>query len=252
MSRLSDSHQTLNSSKEDKFMGAIKFENVTYAHDVNSKVILNNVSFEIQPGEFIGIIGVSGAGKSTLLDLITGIRKPNTGTATIDQKDPRQVVNEFPGSIAFVAQNTFIKDASLEDNVRFNANCEDIDSRNFKKVLKETNLENLYLSVRDKNSLGESGKNLSGGEKQRIGIARGLYTNPKLMLLDEPTSALDSENEALVSESIKALKGKATVLFISHDYRVLEKADRILRIHDGNLEILTDDERKSLAQIDIP
>lgn len=233
-------------SHYETFRGEIVFDSVNYGHTGATDPILENVSFRIMPGEFIGIIGTSGVGKSTILDLITGIRKPDSGAVTIDGCSPSEVIEKYPGKISFVSQDTYLTDSSMESNIKFGFNPSTSNVDWLANSINKANLNDLYSEIAEHESVGEGGKLLSGGERQRIGIARALYTSPAMLLLDEPTSALDKLNEERVLQAIQKQRGVITIILIAHSYNSIRSADRIFRVINGSIEELSELERDTL------
>jgi ATP-binding cassette subfamily C protein len=232
--------------RKTEFTGKIEFKSVGFIHAGATNAILKDVSLSINPGEFVGIIGSSGVGKSTILDLIMGIRTPISGSVTIDGCSPQEIIAKFPGKISYVPQSTYITDSSIESNIKFGFDIHAAEDERLAISINESNLDELYSEVFSRESLGEGGKSLSGGERQRIGIARGLYTNPVMLLLDEPTSALDKRNAAQVSETILKQRGIVTIILITHDQESILSADRVFRLIDGELRELSEIEKRSL------
>ena len=230
----------------EEFAGKVVFKSVEFAYAGATNAILKDVNLSINPGEFVGIIGSSGVGKSTVLDLIMGIRTPISGSVTIDGCSPREIITKFPGKISYVPQSTYITDSSIESNIKFGFGHQATEEERLAISINEANLDELYSEVVSRESLGEGGKLLSGGERQRIGIARGLYTNPVMLLLDEPTSALDKRNAAQVSQTILKQRGLVTIILITHDHDSVRSADRVFRLINSDLQELSETEKRSL------
>jgi len=219
------------------FSGSIEINNVKYTHADNPRFTLKIESLTINSGELIAIVGASGSGKSTFADLILGILEPNSGTIRINGQSPSEIVKMFPGSVAYVPQKVFISDATVRENVTLGYENQEVVDKQIVEVLKNVHLDDWLgnLSQNLDSKVGESGYSMSGGQQQRLGIARALYTQPKLLLMDEATSALDGDTERYISETISKLKGESTVIMIAHRLSTVRNADRVFYFHDGTI-----------------
>jgi ABC-type bacteriocin/lantibiotic exporter with double-glycine peptidase domain len=219
------------------FNGAVYVENLRYRHQSNQIFSLEIDYLEANPGEMIAIVGTSGAGKSTFADLILGILLPESGTVQISGMTPSEAVNNFPGSIAYIPQKVFIDDCSVKENISLGFDQQRVDDNDISEVLKLVHLDEWVKSLKDGiySGVGESGYSMSGGQQQRLGIARALYTKPKLILMDEATSALDGQTEADISESIQSLKGEVTVIVIAHRLSTIKDADQVVLLDSGKI-----------------
>ena len=173
----------------------INFVNVSFNY--SKKNILQNVNFEIKKNSFIGLIGETGSGKSTLCNLLLGLYKPISGQILSDDENIFKNPRSYQNLIGYVPQNIFLLDDTIKNNIAFGIDEKDISEKNIIETIKYSSLENFVSKLPNKINqiVGERGVKISGGEKQRIGIARALYRNPKLLVLDEPTSALDGDTE---------------------------------------------------------
>tara|TARA_B100001093_G_scaffold501880_1_gene554108 strand:+ start:596 stop:2341 length:1746 start_codon:yes stop_codon:yes gene_type:complete len=214
----------------------IKFQNVKFFYDENSEFKIDIDDFEIFKNEFIGVYGESGSGKSTFIDLISGLTKPHAGIIKADNADIYTNIVLWRKKIGYVPQNIYLLDETMENNICIIDKVDpDLkDKEYFNKVLEMCDLKKLFLDYKN-NSIGEGGNRISGGQKQRIGIARALYKKPEILILDEPTSSLDSETEQKFLKSLKNLKNKVTVIFISHKETNFKDADRVIKITDGRI-----------------
>ena len=187
-------------------------------------------------GGFYGLAGESGAGKSTFIDIFSGLIQPTSGELHV--KNKLSIKSRYwRKRIGYVPQEPYIIDASLRKNIAFGIEENKIDDSRVLEVIKTVNL-NDYLEFRKGDlgvQLGDKGKRLSGGEKQRIAIARALYNNPEILILDEASSALDNENERIIQKSLETLKGKLTVLTIAHRLTTLINCDSIFLLDSGRL-----------------
>ena len=230
--------------KKIKFEDKIKINNLSYKYpgNDNEKYVFKNLNLEINSGEVVGISGVSGAGKSTLVDLLTGLLRPSEGEIIIDSIDINTHPSDWQRQIGYVPQDTYLVDDTIKSNIAFGVPTEKINNNDLNLAIELSQLKKLINSLPEKeNSLvGEDGIKLSGGEKQRIGIARALYFRPKVLFLDEPTSSLDSKNEKLILEDIYKLGKNRTILIISHRTNIFKYCKKILNIKDGKVEIFYD------------
>ncbi|NUL81255.1 MAG: ABC transporter ATP-binding protein [Armatimonadetes bacterium] len=221
--------------KVDDLQGRIEFQNVSFAYPDGS-LALDDVSFVVEPGEIIGLVGRSGSGKSTLVDLLLGFYEPTAGRILIDGKDLKEIDIESLRSRAGVApQHTVLFVASVADNIAYGkpgASREEIEAAARAAHAHEfiERLPDSYDSL-----LGDKGARLSGGENQRIAIARALLRDPKILILDEATSALDSVSERLIQQAILEGKGRRTTIVIAHRLSTVQSADRLLALDRGRL-----------------
>jgi ABC-type multidrug transport system fused ATPase/permease subunit len=228
------------------FRGEIAFEHVAFGYHPDVPV-LSDVSFEITPGQMVGIVGPTGGGKSTMVSLIPRFRDGSAGLITIDGVDIREYkLHGLRSQIGFVLQDTVLLRGTVRDNIalgRPDATIEEIvhaaQLANADEFI--TRMSNGYDSM-----IGDRGSTLSGGQRQRLGIARALIRDNPILILDEPTAALDAQSEDLVIEALGRLMEGRTVITIAHRLSTLRNADQILVIKDGvvaengsHLELLT-------------
>ena len=229
-----------NYSKEgnQSFSGQVVFKDVTFSYRNSQKNVLRNINLQIGQGEFIAIAGESGSGKSTLVDLLLGLLEPTSGTVQISGRKPREAIRRWPASISYVPQAVAVFEDSILKNIGIGFDTAEISVEQAEKVLQlaqlETLVENLPKGINE--VLGERGNTLSGGQIQRLGIARALYNNPDLLILDEATSALDSKTESEITEMILKLKGKLTLVVIAHRLSTIKNADRVIFLKNGLIE----------------
>jgi ATP-binding cassette subfamily C protein len=202
--------------------------------ELDGSVVLDNLSFSIPAGKITALAGASGAGKTTTADLITGLVRPDAGEVYIDGVPLAELdLREWRQLIGYVPQETLMLHESVAKNVSLgdpNLTPEDIE-----RALRDAGAWEFVSELPGgvDCSVGERGMRLSGGQRQRIAIARALVHGAKLLILDEATTALDPKSEAFVWAAIEALRGRATVLAISHQPALTGVADRIYRIIDG-------------------
>jgi len=219
-----------------ELIGKISFQNVSFSFD--NKSVLEDLSFEISPGETIAIVGPTGSGKSTLIDLLLKSYIPKKGKILIDDINLKKLPNSYLRSnISLVDQETII----FNDSVYFNIALQEFDHETLIKVTEASEksqslsfinkLENKFDSV-----LGDNGSLISGGQKQRIAIARAIMKDAPILILDEATSALDSKTEHLVQLAIDNASKNKTTLIIAHRLSTVKNADRIIVLKDGRIE----------------
>jgi len=219
-----------------ELIGKISFQNVSFSFD--NKSVLEDLSFEISPGETIAIVGPTGSGKSTLIDLLLKSYIPKKGKILIDDINLKKLPNSYLRSnISLVDQETII----FNDSVYFNIALKEFDHETLIKVTEASEksqslsfinkLENKFDSV-----LGDNGSLISGGQKQRIAIARAIMKDAPILILDEATSALDSKTEHLVQLALDNASKDKTTLIIAHRLSTVKNADRIIVLKDGKIE----------------
>ncbi len=209
-------------------------------YKINGKSILNGVSFNIRKGDFIGIVGKSGSGKTTLLHLVANLLSPTTGV--IAQRNPLIKNKKIVNNISLVDQETAILNDTLRNNIAFGCDASSIDDKKIVKAMSLSGLsvfhENLKLGL--DHNLSDSGLNISGGERQRIGLARAIYANKDLLLLDEPSSALDKHNTETMLDTLVDISRSKGVLVISHNRDFLRYCNKVYEINNGRLTIVKD------------
>ena len=212
------------------FSNKIEIKNVSYTFPSKKLPVIENFSLTINKGDFIGVIGKSGKGKSTILDLIMGLLKPSNGEILVDNKNIFENLNGWQQNIGFVSQSTNLLDESIKNNIAFGILDEDIDEKKLVEASKDSQIFEFISALPNKfeTQVGDRGITLSGGQIQRIGIAREFYRNPPIIVLDEATSALDLDTEKEFLKCLDKLKGLKTLIFVSHRKSALESCDKIL------------------------
>ena len=233
----SDTDPTLALGDHANFSAQVSFENVSFSYPDGEDKILDQVSFQISPGQFVAFVGSSGAGKSTLVDLLLGVLLPDSGEIKLSGKNPGIAIEESPGAIAYVPQDVAIAIGTVRENIALGFPTEFATDERIDKALEIANLAAFIESLENKadTQVGERGAKLSGGQRQRLGIARAMFTSPKLLVLDEATSSLDAEAEASVSAAIQSLRGGTTILMIAHRLATVRSADLVIYIGEGRI-----------------
>ena len=215
--------------------GHISFENVTFGYN-KSRLIIQNVSIEINSRETIAIVGPSGSGKSTIGRLLFRFYDAQQGSIKIDGQDIRDVTQEsLHRSIGVVPQDTVLFNDTIYYNIAYG--LDNASRAEVEKAAKDAQIHDFILSLPDgyETTVGERGLKLSGGEKQRVGIARTLLKNPPILLLDEATSALDTETEREIREALTNASEGRSVLTIAHRLSTIADADRIIVLENGSI-----------------
>lgn len=216
---------------------ALSVKGVSYAYPGAEELALSNVNLDVFAGQHVAIIGPSGAGKTTLVDLLLGLIVPSRGEVRIGGYPPIDVVEQHPGLIAYVPQNPGLVTGSIAENVALGVPPESIDFARLENVLKTAHLWNFVESLPDglDTTVGKHGDALSGGQIQRLGLARALYSNPKVLILDEATSALDAASEANISQSLKGLGDDVTIVVIAHRLSTVQHSDNVFVLEEGKI-----------------
>lgn len=217
---------------------SLSLKNVHYTYPEASHPALHEINLTIRKGEFVGIIGPSGAGKTTLVAILLGFLKAETGDYIVDGEhidDHR--IRSLRHSIGYVDQQPFIFDATVMENIAFGVEKAEIDRDRVEQALRQTMLWDMVSGLEKgmESSVGENGRRFSGGERQRLAIARALYKQPTLLILDEATSALDVDTEQRLSETILRLKGSLTIIVIAHRLSTLQACDRLIMMKEGRI-----------------
>ncbi|MGW4096018.1 ABC transporter ATP-binding protein [Mycobacterium sp. NPDC004974] len=219
----------------EKIKGAISFERVAFSYDSETPV-LRDVTFEVKPGQLVGVVGHTGSGKSSLVSLIPRFYDPSQGAVRIDGVDLRDYkLHELRRQIAYVLQDTVLFRGTIRDNIAFGRPDADHD-----EIIEMAKLANAheFISAMPQgydSPVGERGLTLSGGQRQRIGIARALIRDSPILILDEPTAALDAESEHLVMSALQRLMNGRTVITIAHRLSTIRDADKIVVLEEGRV-----------------
>ena len=212
------------------FKGEIIVDNVSFKYADSQNNILNNVNLLLSPGKMLAIVGASGMGKSTFIDLLLGVIKPISGNIKISGFEPNEAVKKWPGAISYIPQNISIINGTILENIIIGFSKNEVDIKKIHLAIKNAQLSEFIQSLPDGEETGiiENGLNLSGGQKQKIGIARALVSEPTLLILDEATSSLDSKSESDIMKVINSLRESSTLIVVAHRLSTIRNADQIL------------------------
>lgn len=221
----------------ENFEASLDISDVYFKYPGETSNAIENFHLKVQKGEFVAIVGLSGAGKSTIVDLLLGVLTPDRGNILISGVSPIKAIEKWPGAMAYVPQDVIVLNGSIRENIAMGFPKSTDEDERIWEILKVVDLFE-FVSSKENGldfQVGERGSLLSGGQRQRLGIARGLYTEPKLIVLDEATSSLDGESEERITKSFEILKEKATIIVIAHRLSSIRKADRIVYIDSGKI-----------------
>jgi ABC-type multidrug transport system fused ATPase/permease subunit len=217
---------------------SIELQNISLSYDQHGVPALDDISLRIPAGAVVGIIGANGSGKTSLVDVIAGFLEPDRGRVLIDDTELAHLdIASWRSSIAYVPQSTFLFDASIAENIALGVDLEDIDPQRLRRAARLARMDDLIaqLPLGFEQKIGERGVRLSGGQAQRIGIARALYRDCSLLIMDEATSSADVEGESQIVESVESIRGEATILLIAHHHSTLKNCDFIVELNCGRL-----------------
>jgi ABC-type bacteriocin/lantibiotic exporter with double-glycine peptidase domain len=213
------------------FQNIIDIKNLSFKYNKKTNFIFKNLNIKIKKNSIFAILGKSGVGKTTFLNVLCGFEKQTGGKILVDNVNIYENLEYWQSILGYVPQDIFIKDSDIVSNICLGLKKSEIDYKNLENVIKISSLKNLVdLNKRKIRTLtGESGKMLSGGQAQRIAIARALYLKPKILILDEPTKSLDPDTEAKIFKDLIRMKRFLTIIIVSHNLRVKNIADKFIQ-----------------------
>jgi ABC-type bacteriocin/lantibiotic exporter with double-glycine peptidase domain len=220
-----------------KLQGYVKFKDVTFRYNKDADAnILQNISFELKPGQTIALVGRSGSGKTTLSKLMLGLYQPTTGSIEIDGKDLKTIsLHSLRSQVGVVDQDTFLFSGTVKDNITLaKPGAQQSEIQRAAELSGADEFIN-KMPMRYETEIGESGGMLSGGQRQRIAIARALLNNPRLLIFDEATSSLDTESERLIQDNLEKIRRNRSTIIIAHRLSTVQNADLILVLDKGVL-----------------
>lgn len=214
----------------------IRIEGLNFSYTGSDNVI-ENVFMKIPAGSQAAFIGPSGAGKSTLADLILGLLRPSSGEVFVDDLDIVEWIDKNPGSVGYVPQKPGMVSGTIRENIALGLPQKDVDTQKLNKAISDAHLTALMDSLPEgiETDVGKHKDELSGGQLQRIGLARALYSEPSLLIMDEATSALDAESENEINKALTRMRGKVTVILIAHRLNTVQRSDVVFLMEQGNV-----------------
>ena len=217
-----------------KLQDRIVLDHITYAYPNTEKNIFTDAHMEVKKGQSVGIMGPSGAGKSTIVDILLGLLHVQAGTITCDGVNIFDNYADWLSKIGYIPQSIYLIDESIRDNIAFGIDADQIDDSRIWEVLEEAQLKEFVKELPEglDTTIGDRGVRISGGQRQRLGIARALYHNPEILVFDEATSALDNDTEKAVMDAINNFHGRKTMVIIAHRLNTIAKCDVIYKV-DG-------------------
>ena len=235
-------HNKLNQTEESSinFKETLELKNLSVSYGKDDDFILKNINLKIKKGDRIGIVGESGIGKSTFLDCLMGLIKPTNGSILVDGKNIFSNLREWHKKIGYVPQSIYLIDDTIKKNIAFGEDEQNINMEKINDSLKGAELINFLnkLSKKENSMVGEKGTKISGGEKQRIAIARSLYIDPEIMIFDEATSGLDPDTENKIIDSINKIASDKTIIMVSHKRSSLRHCKKIYEIKEKVLHLI--------------
>ena len=219
------------------FRSEIKVANVSLTYPNKSIPAISDITLTIPSGTSVAFVGPSGAGKTTIIDVLLGVLNPDKGNVLISGISPLSAVAKWPGAVSYVPQDVVISAGTIRENVALGYPEEEATDDLVMTALKVANLDDFVLNLPEglDTQVGERGAKISGGQRQRLGIARAMFTHPHLLVLDEATSSLDGETEASIADAIHALRGSTTVVMIAHRLSTVRSADLVVYLSKGKV-----------------
>ena len=239
---LSNSKKVISLNKSNQIFKnfvSLEVKDLFFKYKSSKNKVLNRINLKILNGQKIAITGLSGSGKTTLINILLGIINLNKGKIIINEKIlKKDDILSWQKLIGFVSQSIFLTERSIKENIAFGIPKNKIDNTKIKNLIKICNLDKVVKNLPKKENtlIGERGAKFSGGQQQRLGIARALYTDPSVIILDEATNALDLKTENEILKSILKFKKNITIIMISHRLELIKKFDKILFLDKGEIQ----------------
>jgi ABC-type multidrug transport system fused ATPase/permease subunit len=219
------------------FNSEINIEDVSFTYPNKILPAITNVSLTIPAGSSVAFVGPSGAGKTTMVDILLGVLTPDNGSVLISDLPPMLAVAKWPGAVSYVPQDIAISSGTIRENIALGYPLEEATDELIMSALKMAQLDEFVSTLPEgiDTQVGERGARISGGQRQRLGIARAMFTQPHFLVLDEATSSLDGATEASISNAIHALKGSTTVVVIAHRLSTVKNVDNVVYLSNGKV-----------------
>ena len=214
---------------------SVSIKSLSFSYQGSKSEVISDISLEIPQGSQAAFIGTSGAGKSTLADLILGLLSPTSGEVKVSGVSPVDLIEDQPGLLGYVPQTPGMISGTIAQNIAIGLAEADIDEVRLNRAVRDAHLSSLVESLPNglNTDIGKRKDELSGGQLQRIGLARALYSMPKLLVMDEATSALDAESENEINKALNEMRGKVTVILIAHRLNTIQRSDRVFLLERG-------------------
>jgi ABC-type multidrug transport system fused ATPase/permease subunit len=215
----------------------VELRKVGFHYPETERAALTDIDLEIYPGQQVALVGPSGAGKSTLADLILGLLKPTSGELLIDGQHPHEVVVNNPGRMGYVPQRPGMISGTVSENIALGVPHEEVNLEQLQWAIDSAHLKQVLNELPDgvQTNVGKRKDELSGGQLQRIGLARALYSSPGLLVMDEATSALDAESESEINKALDDMRGRVTVVLIAHRLNTVQRSDLVFLVEQGRI-----------------
>jgi ATP-binding cassette subfamily C protein len=215
----------------------VELREVSFNYPDSDSTTLTEIDLEIRAGQQVALIGPSGAGKSTLADLMLGLLKPTSGDLLIDGQDPEDVIAQTPGRLAYVPQRPGMISGTVSENIALGVPGDKVDQASLSNAVASAHLKKVLSQLPEgiDTNLGKRKDELSGGQLQRIGLARALYSKPGLLVMDEATSALDAGSENEINKALDEMRGKVTVVLIAHRLNTVQRSDVVFLVEEGRI-----------------
>lgn len=226
-----------NRGEKKSLQDKIVLDHITFAYPGTEKNIFTDAHMEVKKGESVGIMGPSGAGKSTIVDILLGLLHAKEGTITWDGQSIFENYEAWLAQIGYIPQSIYLVDESIRDNIAFGIDADRIDDKRIWEVLEEAQLKEFVEELPEglDTTIGDRGVRISGGQRQRLGIARALYHDPEILVFDEATSALDNDTEKAVMDAVNSFHGKKTMVIIAHRLNTIAKCDVIYKVENEKI-----------------
>lgn len=238
LARASSLTSMIGRTEEDHLQGDVEFRSVEFCYPDKPTAALKNISLRIPRGAVVGIVGPSGSGKSTLIDLFLGLITPDKGAFLVGERVvDRNNVRQWQEQLGYVPQSIFLTEGTITENVAFGVEPEFIDAQKVKRAIQLAHLDEWVDALPDayETRIGERGVQISGGQRQRLGIARALYDDADILVFDEATSALDGVTEKMIMEAVERFSHKKTIIMIAHRLNTIKNCDVIFMLDQGSV-----------------